>query len=1072
MRLLNVDNLDFKEFRDEDAPPYVAASHRWLNDGETTYQDAKHRRSSAGYQKVEAFAKYIRKELAPIRWLWIDTACINKESAAELSEAINSMFEWYRGAQICLAYLADVNSVSTIASSVWWKRGWTLQELLAPRLVLFVTKEWHVIGHKGCSTCGECQPILGSNLEKSISGITRIPEPVLHDHQASHTLSVHEKLKWMEGRETSRPEDMSYALFGILDVTLPVIYGERYKGARERLLAAIRERENVAAREAEYHRTIADWLAPSDPWTNHQSARQRHEPDTGAWLLHHKQYLAWKSGASRLLWVYGKAGCGKTVLCSTAVEDMQTHCQNAKGIGHAIFYFSFSDNCKQTYLDLLVSVVVQLSKEGPGWSMLRQVYERPERRQPGSDELRKILSASLASYGSVFIHVDALDECPDTDEVRRDVLDGLEELLEQAPNSKVLVTSRDIPEVRSVMEKLESEMLSIEARMMDADIQKYVSTQLLRDHKLSRLDHATIRLIEETLAQKADGMFRWVYCQLQLLKQTKSSRPSSIRTALRALPIDLDETYERMLNRLTPDDRQHAITLLRWLAYAKSPLSLEQLAEASIVDPTDDPTADDIVDIEDKGSWEDTFELLAGLVIPHGALEGDVDNRTFEPDSTNKSRDDLRNTPPINKDTKLKLAHFSVKEYLESSRILISEVREFHLHPAREHRFITQSCLVYLMHYSSSRWKTSTEQDLMMFPLLRYAAETWPYHASLQTHESSDREVSFLCPETRRRDWLLVYDPDEYESKPFASSIEFPGTEDFEEDPKNTATPLYYASLLGLVTVARQLLLAGADPNLQGGKYNYESALHAASSRGFADVVQLLLCYQADVNAQGRSELKSTALQAATSRGYTDIMQLLLENGADVNAWDQRYDNVLQAAARSGHAALVQLVLDRHVDVNARAPPDGCALQAAALQGHQEVVQLLLNHGAHINALVAYSGPREEIGTALHAASSWNRKEVVQVLLDRGADINAERTPYDTALQAAAYKGHVEIVQLMLGRGAHDPEDLAMLIASARRPALGHTRQGSHDELPEYSRSNSAVPAPMVFLGANAIELQ
>ncbi|KAK3618640.1 hypothetical protein LTR22_026304 [Elasticomyces elasticus] len=444
-----------------------------------------------GYQKVEAFATYIRVHLAPI------------------------------SAELCLAYLADVRTgdgISTFEKSEWFKRGWTLQELLAPRMVVFVTKEWHVIGHKGESTCAVCRPFIGSGLETTISRVTKIPEEVLHDYKGSINLSVHDKMKWMEGRETTRPEDMSYALFGIVGVSLPTIYGEKDEGARQRLLATIQQRDKLAAQQAEHYRKIADWLASPDPWTDHESARRRHEPRTGAWLLHHNQYLAWKFRSCRSLWIYGKAACGKTILCSTAIEDVQGLCKNATEIGHAIFYFSFSDNNKQTYRNLIVSLVVQLATKEPGLSMLRQAYEKAERRQPGLDELQKILSASIASYDEVFLHLDALDECPEGDGVRQN---------------------------------------------------KYVSTQMSRDRKLSRLERFRT-MIEDTLAQKADGMFRWVYCQLQMLKEIKGSRPSSVQAALRALPKDLDETYERMLDKLIEDDRPYALTLLRWLVYAQS----------------------------------------------------------------------------------------------------------------------------------------------------------------------------------------------------------------------------------------------------------------------------------------------------------------------------------------------------------------------------------------------------------------------------------------------------------------------------------------------------------------------
>ncbi|KAK4893780.1 hypothetical protein LTR49_028453, partial [Elasticomyces elasticus] len=137
-----------------DRPPYVAASHRWLRNGEATFQSVRDRRntSSEGYQKVEAFTAYIREHLIPIKWLWIDTCCIHRGSAAELSESINSMFDWYYSAELCLAYLVDVemgDGLSSFKESNWFKRGWTLQELVAPQTVVFVTKEWHVIGYEG-----------------------------------------------------------------------------------------------------------------------------------------------------------------------------------------------------------------------------------------------------------------------------------------------------------------------------------------------------------------------------------------------------------------------------------------------------------------------------------------------------------------------------------------------------------------------------------------------------------------------------------------------------------------------------------------------------------------------------------------------------------------------------------------------------------------------------------------------------------------------------------------------------------------------------------------------------------
>jgi hypothetical protein len=511
MRLLHTHSLNLEEFQGDNTPPYVAASHRWFRSSEATYQDVRDRRNtnSDGYHKVEAFAQYIRNNIPHVKWLWIDTCCINKDSAAELSEAINSMFEWYRNAEFCLAYLADVDTTasrSSLEKSEWFKRGWTLQELLAPRTVLFVTSRWQFIGFKGAVVSGDCWAKIGCDLEETIHRITSIPVRVLHDYGTSIDLSVEEKLTWMEGRTTTRQEDMSYALYGILDVTLGANYGERHEGARQRLLAAIHQRDNIALQRAEQYRKITHWLSPPDPETNHESACQRHEPLTGDWLLRDARYLAWKSGSVRSLWANGKAGCGKTILCSTAIEDTRMHSQLARNVGHVIFYFSFSDSHKQTYRNLVVSLVAQLCNKEPGLSMLRQAYEKPERSQLGLDELQRILHSSVASYDELFLHLDGLDECPEVEDVRQTVLDGVQQLLTRAPNVRVLVTSRDLPDIRSRMEALSATQLNIAAETVDADIGRYVSSQLSRDRKLSRLDLPTRTLIEDTLSNKANGM--------------------------------------------------------------------------------------------------------------------------------------------------------------------------------------------------------------------------------------------------------------------------------------------------------------------------------------------------------------------------------------------------------------------------------------------------------------------------------------------------------------------------------------------------------------------------------------
>ena len=188
------------------------------------------------------------------------------------------------------------------------------------------------------------------------------------------------------------------------------------------------------------------------------------------------------------------------------IEDLRLHCESATNAGLAIFYFSFSDNRKQTFENLLLSLVAQLGWKEPGRSMLQREYEKPNRSLPGVDALQEILLSSIGQYDETLLILDALDECPEIEEARRNMLDGLERLSKKASNLKVLATSREVRDIHDCMDSLGAEVIPISTRPVDADIKKYVESELSRDRRLSRLDRDLKTSIIKTFAEKADGM--------------------------------------------------------------------------------------------------------------------------------------------------------------------------------------------------------------------------------------------------------------------------------------------------------------------------------------------------------------------------------------------------------------------------------------------------------------------------------------------------------------------------------------------------------------------------------------
>ncbi|KAI5991354.1 hypothetical protein EDC04DRAFT_2987623 [Pisolithus marmoratus] len=166
-------------------------------------------------------------------WAWSDTCCIDKDSSSELQEAIGSMFSWYRNSALTMVHLSDVFGAMSFADSVWFKRGWTLQELLASRRVLFYTQDWSL--YMNCTSPDH--KTVGTILTE-LQEVTRIGELQLKNFNPGLD-DARSKFQWASTRQTTRAEDVAYSLFGIFQVSLPVMYGETAQNALGRLLGEI-----------------------------------------------------------------------------------------------------------------------------------------------------------------------------------------------------------------------------------------------------------------------------------------------------------------------------------------------------------------------------------------------------------------------------------------------------------------------------------------------------------------------------------------------------------------------------------------------------------------------------------------------------------------------------------------------------------------------------------------------------------------------------------------------------------------------------------------------------------------
>lgn len=215
MRLLNTTNLKLYDFYDAEIPSYAILSHTWTKQ-EVSLQMLEDPKSKmlAGYTKIKRCCELALTE--GWKYAWIDTCCIDKTSSADLSEAINAMYGWYEKAEVCYVYLADVSATDfndKFRISRWFFRSWTLQELLAPRTVVFYSRDWEELGTKW-------------SLRDEISRATGITYHHMIDHKRVNFAT---KMSWAALRETTRVEDTAYSLLGLFDINMPLLYGEGSK---------------------------------------------------------------------------------------------------------------------------------------------------------------------------------------------------------------------------------------------------------------------------------------------------------------------------------------------------------------------------------------------------------------------------------------------------------------------------------------------------------------------------------------------------------------------------------------------------------------------------------------------------------------------------------------------------------------------------------------------------------------------------------------------------------------------------------------------------------------------------
>lgn len=598
MRLLQLsasNELSLTSDLTHNIPPYAILSHTWGIDGdEVTFQDIKDKcfQHKPGYQKILFCGNQARSD--GLEHFWVDTCCIDKSSSAELTEAINSMFRWYRDAQKCYAFLADVCCDGAVADeparstwkinfrkSRWFTRGWTLQELLAPTVVEFFSVEGQPLGGK-------------TSLGQSIHEITHIPIRALQTPHLDE-FNIETRMSWAKDRLTTKGEDKAYCLFGILGVSMPSNYGEGEEGAFKRLKGVLAADQDNQVAGTHLGTSIDQCLAelrisdPRDDKSRIVSSKGGLLKDSYRWIFENADFKQWHSDKnSSLLWIKGDPGKGKTMLLCGITDELAHLSTNQPLVSY--FFCQATDRNLNNATAILRGLIYMLIRQKR--SSVKHLYE--EWKVAGSrlfedanawDALTRILISILqdCQRSEVVFVIDALDECSGND---------LPKLIKfitqhsQTCEAKWLVSSRNWPEIEDMLDTASRKVrLSLELNRdsITAAVKVYIRHKAEELRSAKGLDDIKYNEIVVYMDSNANQTFLWVALVCQALQDPKV-RPRHILAELKRFPPGLGSLYERMLSFIDASlDAELCLNVLGTVSITYRPIHLAELL--SLVEP-------------------------------------------------------------------------------------------------------------------------------------------------------------------------------------------------------------------------------------------------------------------------------------------------------------------------------------------------------------------------------------------------------------------------------------------------------------------------------------------------------
>ena len=737
---------------------------------------------------------------------------------------------------------------------------------------------------------------------------------------------------------------------------------------------------------------------PRDDLAAIRSTKGDRVDGTCEWILTQDRYTSWLvEDSPQLLWLSGAPGIGKTMLSSFLVEEIAQLAEQSSQMTVAYYFCDDKYQERRTVTAILRGLLLQLLRQRP--ILFKHI-------QSDFDMCRDSLCTNFHALwrtfvsivqdpeaGEVYCLIDALDECEK--ESRQLFLTEFTKLFRSQQSKKIhvkfIVTSRRESDIQMALSAVSPIIrdLQVDSGRVNDDLSKFIDVKVDELSAEKRYSAGLKDKIKFDLMEKAGGTFLYVSLVLHDLKKTRIT--SQVRQKLQELPPDLNKVYDRILGQIDVDCEEIAKLVLRWVAVAPRPLTMDELAMVCALgtgewERNTMPTKDTLYELRDG------FQCCEPLVYVTG-------NDTIN------------------------LVHQSAKDYLLGAHLQGRDgLSQYHIVPESTNLLMFKTCWKYL---SLEEFKQGTvvierggdhrlgksyldKPFLDDHCLLRYASKEWLKHAllaspALATDYEFSKDMLDRAP-TLRDFWLLEVAAKGQEA--VVQRLLEDGAE-LESQSEYGRTPLLLAAQRGHEGVVK-LLLSRDDVAVNSPDLWDQTPLWWASKLGHEEVVKLLLS-RGDMAVNSHDKRGLTPLLWAAENGYEGVVKLLLSrDDVAVNSHDKRSRTPLLWAAQAGHEGVVKLLLSRDVAVNSHDEWGRTPMLWAARNGHEGVVKLLLSRDVAVNS-------HDEWGrTPMLWAARNGHEGVVKLLLSRDdVAVNPREQNGRTPLWYATKKGYDRVVKLL-----------------------------------------------------------